>query len=150
MPNYPGKAKTLRMTGESLTAATKTLTPADSGTIYYLNKADGIAITLPAISGGENLVYEFQVDTAISGGNVTITAQSGDLLDGSVENIDTDTSNAHAYYAPDGSDDLIMTMNGTTKGGAVGTHCRFASTPGGKWWVTGRMIASGTVATPFS
>lgn len=148
---FPKRATTHRMKVESLTAATKALTDVDSGTLFLLNKADGIAVTLPAITGADaGLFYEFQVDTAVSGGTVTITAQSGDLLDGWVENVDTDTSNAHAYYSPDGSDDLIFTMNGTTQGGRVASWCRFVATPGGKWFVTGQMNASGTVATPFS
>lgn len=135
----------------SLTTATKTVTKAETGTEFRMNRAAGVAVTMPAIASGDDdgLTYRFLVETAFSGGNGAWTAGTGDLLDGQVENIDTDSSNALALYAPDGSDDLILTMNGTTTGGRKGSWVTFTAF-GGKWFVEGRLYASGIVATPFS
>lgn len=148
---YPRKATNARRPVETVTAATRALTARDSGSLFLLNRAAGQAITLPAITGAEQgLEFEFYVLGSITSNTTTITAQSGDLLRGHVESIDTDTSNAHAYYAPDGTDDLIMTLNGSTQGGLVRTHVRFRATDAGQWLVTGQVMASGTPATPFS
>ena len=63
---------TMKMTGamnyvkdvESLTAATKSLTAADSGTVYLINRAAGVAITLPVAAAG--IYYKFIIGTTIT------------------------------------------------------------------------------------
>lgn len=136
----------------NLTAATRTVAASESGALFLFNKADGIAVTLPAIAPG--LTYEFFFQTAAAGGSTTITAASGDLLLGTLLMNDTDSSNAVTGARPDGSDDLIMTFNGGTQGGLIGTHIKIEAV--GKFGIDGRWVVSGishhssNVATPFS
>lgn len=137
---------------ESLTA-NRTLTEKDGGVLFLCNKAASLAITLPALETVDiGTTYEFLVQTPVSGGDLTITAQSGDLLaaSGKVTNYDTDTSNAAAFYAPDGSDDLITTLNGSTKGGIGGDSLKYVATSPTQWVVTGTVFATGAPATLFS
>lgn len=135
---------------ESLTA-NRTLTESDSGTLFLCNKAASLAITLPALAGVDvGTTYEFVVQTAVSGGDMTITAATGDLLAGKVTNYDTDTSNAVTFYSPDGTDDLIATLNGSTKGGVGWDRLIFVATTANQWLVTGTVYATGTPATLFS
>lgn len=150
--NLPGGLDHTIRRVESLTA-NRTLTADDSGVLFLCNKAASLAITLPALSAVEiGTTYEFVVQTAVSGGDLTITAQTGDLLSaaGKVTNYDTDTSNAAAFYAPDGSDDLITTLNGSTKGGVLGDTLTFIATSPTQWLVRGQVFATGSPATLFS
>lgn len=136
---------------EVLTAATKDLSTDESGTLFIFSRAAGIAVALPAITATEvGVTYSFYTGTTFSGGSGVITAQTGDLLIGHVIQYDSDTSNAVAFRAPDGSDDLITTLNGTTQGGIAGTLLTFTATTANQWLVTGVAIATGAVATPFS
>lgn len=134
------------------TAATLVPTAAQSGTVFTLNRAAGIAITLPGLTGtapvGTN--YEFIFATSASGGDTTITAASGDLLFGGVTAVDTDSSNAVVFDDPDGTDDLIMTFNGGTQGGLVGTIIRVVALTATSWHVSGFNRHSSNFATIFS
>lgn len=133
------------------TASTKTVSESESGATFLCNRAGGIAFTLPAIQPG--LKYRFFVLTTFTG-TATITAASGDLLAGNLLMVDTDTSNTTTGYRPDISDDLIITLNGGTTGGLVGTDITIEAV--GKFGIDGRWIVSGVnnhnsnVATPFS
>jgi hypothetical protein len=65
-------------TPTSITTATATLTAADSGGVFFLNRAAGITVTLPAVATSAGVTYEFIVGTApttsyvISGGGTTV------------------------------------------------------------------------------
>lgn len=135
---------------ESLTA-NRTLTEKDSETLFLCNKAASLAITLPSLEAVDlGTWFEFYVQTPVSGGSLTITAQSGDLLFGQITNYDTDTSNAATFYSPDNSDDLVTTLNGTTTGGAGKDHLKFTAVGVNQWLVEGQVFATGTPATAFS
>jgi len=148
--NLGGAPVNLGRRVQSLTANV-TLTKNDSGTLFLCNKAASLAITLPAlITIDVGTWFEFYVQTAVSGGDMTITAQTGDLLKGGITNYDTDTSNAVAFYSPNGSSHLITTLNGSTKGGVGGDNLRYVAISATEWLVTGTVFATGTPATPFS
>jgi hypothetical protein len=132
------------------TAATLAPAATASGTLYTLNKADGVAVTLPALAGASGVAFEFVFVTAAAGGNTTITAATGDLLIGGVTAVDTDTSNAVVFDDPDGTDDLIMTFNGTDQGGLAGTYVKVVGISATRWLVTGQNRHSGNFATIFS
>ena len=135
------------------TAATQALTKADSGSLVILDRAAGVAVTLPVLSDAttNGVFFDFIVLTSASGGNYTITSgEAADLYIGGVVNIDTDTGNAVAYFSPDVSDDRVITFNGTTTGGLLGTSCRVTALSASRWNVEGIAKGNGTVATPFS
>jgi hypothetical protein len=131
----------------SVTAASHDLEATDSGALIVLNRAAGIAITLPTAANG--LWFDFVVDTTLTG-NGTITAEAGDLLTGTVTMVDTDTTFTHSLASPDGTDDLIITMNGTTTGGLVPSHLSLYCVSATNWVVKGELYHSSNVATPFS
>jgi hypothetical protein len=75
-----GKISTFKHTIHQITTATRTLTTAESGQIFLLAKADGIAITLPTVSGTDSgVTYEFINDTALTS-DVTITSSSNNII----------------------------------------------------------------------
>lgn len=135
---------------ETLTAATDTWTHEDTGTLFVLDRAAGIDVTLPAIGEDAHIgtYFEVLVKTAASGDTYTITALTGDLLSGRVRLWDTDTANTVATHAPDGSDDLIITLSDTAD--LPGTRLLIEAVSLTSWAVTGDIYHTGNSATPFS
>lgn len=126
-----------------------TMTSAMSGSIMLIDGAS-TDYTLPAIGASDVGMYFLFYSTIISTGTQTITAQSGDLLTGGVTIADVGAAGTD-FFAPDVSDDLIITLNGTTTGGvAVGSWCRLTAISATRWFVEGVFCGSGTLATPFS
>lgn len=134
----------------NVTASTRTMTTDESGALVLLNLATGIDITLPAIKSSDEVGtwYEFVSVLAASSESYTITAQAADLLLGRVLAQDTDTANTITSFAPDGSDDLIITLSDTADlpGGTV-IVTAISTT---QWLVQGTLFHTGNSATPFS
>lgn len=132
------------------TEATLVLTEATSGTLYTLNRAGGIDVTLPALAAADvGTHYTFFCGTTVTDDYI-ITAAAGDLLYGTIAMVDTDTSNTTVTYSPDGTDDLIITLNGDTTGGLIGSWVEVIAITATGWFVRGFSRHSGNVATPFS
>jgi hypothetical protein len=159
---------TMKMTGamnyvkdvESLTAATKTVTSADSGTVYLINRAAGVVVTLPTAAAG--LYYKFIIGTTITSNAFAINGATANDIYAASSNIllwDKDapaTVSAKQFYA-DGSDDDVMSMNGGTTGGFIGTELHlYGIATGGQgsatavWHLSGVSYADGTLSTPFA
>lgn len=64
--------------------------------------------------------------------------------------MDFDTANTGTYFTPDESNDLIITMNGSTTGGKKGTVITVTAITATGWFVEGLVFGDGTLATPFS
>lgn len=125
-----------------------TMTAAMSGSVMLL---DGAATdyTLPAIGAGD-VGMEFWFVATIIATDQTITAGAADLLTGSITVVDTSAD--VDVFVPDVTDDLIITLNGTTTGGkTVGSWCHLVAISATRWWVEGVFLtAAETQATPFS
>lgn len=135
-----------------LTGTTYALSEDETGSLCLFNRAGGVDVTLPTITA-ENvgMWFRFQVDTPVSGDAYTITAAAGQLLSGRVVAWDTDTSYGTTSYAPDESDDLIITLNATTMGGGVGDdELLLIAESTTRWRVTGQVFHTGDTATMFS
>lgn len=131
------------------TGATRTLTAAQSGALVYLDKADGVVITLPASAVG--LTYRFVVVTAVTSNayKLSTATQGTEFFDGTYNSLQ-DAAVASAVFTGDGSTHDNFSMNGTTTGGLVGTDFTVTCTAANKWTVSGFVRASGAEATAFS
>ena len=158
---------TMKMTGatnsvgviESITAATKTVTSADSNTTYLLNRAAGIVVTLPTAAAGLN--YSFIIGTTFTGTFSLDGASANDIYSTSSNLLIWDkdapgTVSAKQFYA-DGSDDDKIVMDADTKGRFVGgrINCIGIATGGqgsatAVWHVDGIVYGDGSLATPFA
>jgi hypothetical protein len=130
-----------------LGSANLTLTAAQSGSVIECGAAEDFV--LPAITAdlvGTN--YEFVVTTTAT--SLTITAATGDLLKGGVSVMSTGAGVENDAFSADGTDDLIITMNGTTTGGIIGSWVKLTAASATSWLVRGGLIGSGTLVTPFS
>lgn len=127
------------------------LTEAQSGRVILVDDAAGLDFTLPALASTDvGVFYDFLVTVTITSNSFRVTAASGDLLNGAIWLADFDTADTGTYFTPDFSDDLVMTMNGSTTGGKKGTAVRFTALSATQWFVQGQAFGDGTLATPFS
>src|SRR5262245_57902469 len=127
--SYPGSSagavysRMLRHT----TGATRTLTATESGTTVFLDKADGVVITLPAWSAG--LTDRFVVVTSVTSNayKLSTATQGTEFFDGTYNSLQ-DAAVASAVFTGDGSTHDNFSMNGTTTGGLVGTDITVVAT----------------------
>ena len=150
----------------NLANGTNTVTldvPTYAGKTIRTNDAT-LVITLPSINTTANSVtsgpgqdpntvnnvgtsYTFVVETAATA--LSIVTDGTDKFVGSVLMVDTDSSGAVAGYAPASSNDVI-TLNGTTTGGIAGSTITVSVLAANKYMVSGVLLGSGSVATPFA
>ena len=151
-----------------ITASTTLSPEAHGGRIISVggSLAANLTLTLPAINASANpttsgpgqdpstannqgVVYTIWVPTTISTSSLKIGTDGTDKYVGSVLSIDTDTSGAAVGFVSGASDDFIN-LNGTTTGGVAGTCVQIVAIAANKYMVTGTVLGSGTVATPFA
>ena len=125
-----------------------TMTSAMSGSIMLLDGA-GVDYTLPAIGAGD-IGMEFWFAVTVTATDQTITAGAADLLTGGVMCMSTAAGVENDAFSPDVTDDLIITMNGTTQGGIIGSTWHLIAISATRWYCDGTTIGSGTLVTPFS
>ena len=120
------------------------------GGVIHIADTDACAIVLPTITKALNgLEYKF-IMANDAGGDITITATdaAGDFYQGTiaVHSVDADDG-----FAANGSSNNIITMNGTTTGGLLGSEINMRAVYGIGWIVDGNVFGTnGTGATPFS
>lgn len=131
----------------SATASTLTVTAArHAGKNVVLNRAGGIATTLPAATGSGD-TYRFLIGTTFTS-PATIKVVGNDIMQGL------------AMFAADGGDTIVafetaadsdtITFSGTDTGGYIGTEILLVDMATDTWFVKIVGRATGTEATPFS
>ena len=130
----------------NITAET-TLTYADHvGRIMEINDADG-AVTLPSASTATiGAKYTFFVGTAAT--DLDIKTDGTDKFVGNLV-LAAAASSQSRGFAPASSNDVIS-MNGSTTGGLVGSYVEVTAIAADEYLVTGTLLGSGTLATPFA
>ena len=141
----------------SLTADTTLTVAAHSGKILTCNDADG-KFTLPSIvttDPGDNTdpnqlnnlgaTFFFVVETAAT--DMDILTDGTDKFVGGLYLGKSDAA-GKTFFS--GSSNDVITMNGSTKGGIAGTVVTAYAAASAKYVVSGTVLASGTVVTPFA
>lgn len=130
------------------TASTLTVTEAlHDSKVVTLNRAAGIAVTLPAATGSGTKL-QFVVGTAVTSNTSTIKVVGDDTMTGAAL-LGQDAADTAVLFEAGATADTI-TMDGSTTGGLKGDSIELIDIAADLWWV--RMIgaATGTEATPFS
>lgn len=141
---------------------TLTLTAADHGGKLITVDDATMIFTVPAVVATEpddptdpnqlcnlGLTFRFLFTTIASA--VEINLSGSDEFLGAIYQIDTDTSDGLAVYPAEAADNFVsIDLNGTTKGGRVGSYVEITAAASGIWLVSGTVLASGVVATPFA
>lgn len=137
--------------------------PTYAGKLIRTNDAT-LVITLPTIvatastaSAGPGVdpntlnnigtTYTFFIETAAT--TLNIVTDGTDKFVGSILMVATDAAGATTGYAPSATNDFIK-LNGTTTGGISGSWVQCTAMASAKYYVTGVLLGSGTVATPFA
>jgi hypothetical protein len=103
----------------------------------------------PSTSNNQGVMYTIWVPTTISTSSLKIGTDGTDRYVGAILSIDTDTTDAARGFVAGASDDFIN-FNGTTTGGVAGTFVQIYAITALKYMVTGTVLGTGTVATPFA
>jgi len=113
-----------------------------------LDSASGLTVTLPAATGtGQK--YRFVIATTVTSNDYIIqVANSTDVFVGQVKLLQDSADTIVGFEAASTSD--TVTMNGTTKGGLLGTVIEITDIASGKFSIDGTGAATGTEVTPFS
>lgn len=141
----------------SLTADTTLTVDAHAGKILTCNDADG-KFTLPSIvatapgsdedpnqTNNLGATFTFVVETAATDMDILT-----DGTDKFVGGLYLGKSDAAGKTFMSGASNDVITLNGTTKGGIVGTVIKVTAIGSAKYAVEGIVLASGTVVTPFA
>jgi hypothetical protein len=133
------------------TASTLAVTEAlHSGKIIVLDRAAGIAVTLPSAAAG--LAFEFLVKTTFTGAASIKSVVGTDIMIGHAI-MGNDSDNAVANWQAVAAStidtiDLLGTSNST--GGLAGQRIRITGLAAALWYVEIIGDAAGTEATPFA
>jgi hypothetical protein len=136
----------------NITADT-TLTAAEhAGRLLTINDAD-CKITLPTINAGtsrelnnQGCVYRFMVQTTAT--DLDILTDGTDKYVGQVNTAISTTATAKDWFP--GATNDVLTMNGTTTGGIIGSYVEFEAVGTAVYLVRGHLKGSGAIATPFA
>ena len=138
--------------------ASTTLTVAQSGSVITGNAAAGMTVTLPAAEAG--LHFSIHVGTTITSNTFTITgASSADTMQGQlISNDFTDLGSvtvlnenvATIAFDQPAADDHQIVMDGTTKGGKLGSYVNCTAITAAIWHVDGFLSSDGSLATCFT
>lgn len=136
-------ARIVNVTGSTLAV---TAADHDSKTVT-LNRAAGIAVTLPAATGS-GIRVKFIIGTTITSNSTTIKVTGDDVMIGAAL-LAQDAGDTSVMFEAGATDDTI-TFNGTTTGGYKGAFVEVEDVAADTWFVRVVSAATGTEATPFS
>ena len=131
----------------SITSATHSVESTDSGTVYTLNRAAGIVVTLPTAVAGLN--YTFIVGTTFTGAGQITADNASDLLSGFAYVFDPATATDNNTFIPDASDDVTIDLGSAAQGWLVGGIIRLVATSAAVWHCEAYLHGDGSLATPF-
>lgn len=132
-------------------ASTRTLLPSESGALVLFDAASGITFNLPAPSTLQiGAYYDFATTVTITSNSAkTITDATTTFLVGSIL-IDSIATASPGGFSANGTTIRSVNGNGTTTGGIIGDAYRVTLISATVWAVSGVMVGSGTLATPFA
>jgi len=104
----------------------------------------------PSTANNEGVTYTIWVPTTISTSSLKIGTNGTDKFVGTIVMNDTDTDGAALVgFSADAANDFIN-LNGTTTGGVAGSWIQIVAIAANKYMVTGMVLGTGSVATPFA
>ena len=147
-----------------------TLNPVDhAGRILAVggSLAAALTLTLPAINvstnsttsgpgqdpstvNNEGVVYTIWVPTTISTSSLKIGTNGTDKYIGTIVMNDVDSDGAALVGFSAAAANDFINLNGTTTGGVAGSWVQIVAIAANKYMVTGTVLGTGTVATPFA
>ena len=129
-----------------VTTATLTLSAIlHAGRVLMLNRAAGVALTLPEAIGSGNK-YTVFVETTATGAHSIVSEGAGKFAGG----VAIATDIAGVVMLANSAADVGLSMSGTTTGGVKGSFYSVTDVAPDLWMVDGFLISTGTEASPFT
>jgi len=123
---------------------------AHEGKIIELDTLAGSVVTLPAATGSGARFTVVVKALATSNSHKIQVANGTDVLRGTVQSVDSDSSDAVASWGTTSTSDTITLNRSTTGSVYVGETFEFIDAAAGFWSVSGWFAATSAPATPFS
>jgi len=135
----------------NLAATSLTITQAlhDGRVVKLSHTGAASTVTLPDATGS-GMEVTFIVGAVNTSSHIIKVPDASNVLKGSVNILDSD-STAQTAYAATSTDDTL-TLNGTTTGGQIGDWVEFVDIAADTWAVRGQLVvpAGSNIADPFS
>jgi hypothetical protein len=126
-----------------------TSSPTKWNGVYTLSKADGIAVTLPAIATVDiGTVLTFPILTSCTSVGYVISSATGDVMIGGLwcTIANPDAANDMEFNIA-ASTNNTLTLGATTACGLAGGCVEFIAISATQWFVRGTVLGSGSLAT---
>ena len=153
------RVNTTRASGSILTGAhrqviqsvgaSRTLLPAESGSLCMFDVATGLVYTLPAAVEGMTFEFGYSVSRTSTNAYKIITA-TGDFLLGAYFALDPTIATSGDVFTGDGSTHVALTLDADTEGGIIGGLIRVVAISATQWYITGHVVGTGTMTTGFA
>ncbi len=143
-----GVSTTYKRNYESLTSATKTVTVAESGTVFGFNRAGGVAVTLPTPAAGLHYTFIIETTFTTAGSITTATSDGTDGFVGFLTHHDPATASDTNTFIPAASNDSID-FGEIEQGWLAGGVVKLTGLNTTTWFVEGNLIGDATLATAF-
>ena len=124
-----------------------TLTADDSGSVFILDVAGGLTVTLPTCAPGIN--FKFIVGTTFTTAGIINTAATDELYVGTLMLVDPATATDMNSFSADVSNDDTIDLGSAGQGWLQGGWFNLVGLSGTRWHVDGQLVGDGTLATPF-
>lgn len=127
--------------------ATRTLLAGETGSTCLFDSAAGNIYTLPVPVPG--MYFDFIQTVTVTSNAAEVDTDAGTtFILGSVVNVKTDLTTLFALA--NGTTHVEISSNGSTTGGILGSQYRLTAITTTLWNITGYVLGSGAIATPFS
>jgi len=133
--------------GGSLAAALTLTLPAINTSANSVTSGPGQD---PSTVNNEGVVYTIWVPTTISTSSLKIGTNGTDKYIGTIVMNDVDSDGAALVGFSAAAANDFINLNGTTTGGVAGSWVQIFAIAANKYMVTGTVLGTGTVATPFA
>ena len=136
-----------------MTATTASLAITEAlhdGKIITLDRADGIAITMPEATGSGMVITFVVITKFTTDATITLADLANTALIGQASIVDSDTTDLIHMFTPGSTFDLV-TLDGTNSGGGLGCWIQYIDLATDVWSVQIFEAVGGTSpSTPFS
>lgn len=126
--------------------ATRTLLASESGALCLFDRAAGNIYTLPTPVEGMKFEFVQTVAVTSNASRVSTSAATVFMVGGVVMG---KLAAGMDVFQADGAATVGISSAGTTTGGLVGSRYTLTAISSTQWVITGYLVGSGTLATPF-
>lgn len=146
-----GAGTTIKNHVVAVTTATYAPDSTETGSLVTLGKADGVTLTLPALSAANiGIKYKFAIIVSCTSVGYVINTTGSDVFIGGLYQAIANPDAANDMEFSSSTVNKTITLDATTKCGLIGGWVEVEAISATEWFVSGVVKGSGTLVTPFS